>query len=488
MKKSIRYILNQPYLGISLLLLVFLLKGFLFVTILPIFQGPDEPIHYATIQYFNEPKEKNWNISQMDKKDYHPDGDNTDTYHYSEEIKKAASLSKFDEIKFNSFNISSFSPTFENSLEQTLSQSSWKKYIDNYPASVVGGPSFYYRATSQIEKLFSSSDILVRFFVIRLFSVFLGVMIIFLTYLTFLKVGLDKRQSLIISTIVAFQPMFTQTAAIINYDIPLLLAFSIFTYAGISLLKSGFNRKYILLLFLGALIGATVKGPGLLLIALMFPILTYLSYIKFTNKKKFFIYLIIFLVAIPTLFIIFGPKDITNIFTNFSNTSTFSTPLEAIKKYTSIAIGRWKFFELTYWGSFGWLDARVSETILSFVWLTEIIALAGLIYAFLFKKKLPPFLPLKKYIIFSILMLLALQFTIRFYDWKLLYDTNSMVGTPGRYFLPNIASHFLVLFFGLGSFCPKKKYFDTLLIISMILMITFFCYSLFNIVIPRYYL
>ncbi|MFA6184014.1 MAG: phospholipid carrier-dependent glycosyltransferase [Parcubacteria group bacterium] len=492
MKKSIHHILIQPYLGISLLLLVFLLKGFLFVTILPIFQGPDEPIHYATIQYFAEPKEKNWDIQKIDKEDFFPDGDNTNTYHYSQEIKKTAEISQFDEIKFHGTNTSLFLSGSDGAIEQTLPQASWKKYIDSYPPSIVGGPSLYYLVTSQIEKFFSSSDILVRFFSIRIFSVFLGILTVLLAYLTTLKAGFTQKQALVISTIIAFQPMFTQTAAIINYDIPLIFAFSLFTYATVALLRHGFQWKYFCFLFLGALVGILVKGTGLILPVLIFPILIYLIYQKTDfglGKKKFFFYLSALFVIAIAFFIIFGPKGTTEIFTDFSATSNFSSPLESLQKYIVITAERWDFFELTYWGSFGWLDAQVSDYVLIFIWLTEIVALAGIVYAFFFKKIPSSFLPEKKYIIFMILMLVALQGLIRFYDWKIFYSDGSIIiGTPGRYFLPNIISHFLVLFFGLGSFFSKKKHFDILLITSLILMIGFFFYSLFNIIIPRYYL
>lgn len=492
MKKSTRHILTQPYLGISLLLLVFLLKGLLFVAILPIFQGPDEAIHYATIQHLAEPREKDWPIEKIDERDFIVDGNNTDTYHYSQEIREVAKLARFDEVKFHDMNVSNFLPGSQGVIENALTQTTWKRYIDVYPPSVVGGPALYYLATAPIEKYLASSDILMRFFSIRLFSALLGMLTVLLSYLTFLKIGFKYKQSLIIATIIAFQPILTQTAAIINYDIPLIFAFSLFTYAGVSLVKDGFGWKNFLLLFLGAIIGASVKGTGFVLPGLIFPIAIYLIYQKTDfglGKKKFFFYLITLLLVIFGLFIVFGPRGVTDIFTDFSATSKFSSPFESLLKYATNTVSRWEFFELSYWGSFGWLDARISTNFLFFIWAVEIIALIGLVYGLFFKKELPNFLPEKKYIIFMILILLTLQGLIRFYDWKIFHSAGSIViGTPGRYFLPNIISHFAVLFFGLGSLCPKRKYFDTLLIISLILMIGLFFHSFISVIIPRYYL
>ena len=80
----------------------------------------------------------------------------------------------------------------------------------------------YYFIPSVIEKSFSKSDIFVRFFGIRIFSAFLGLLIILLAYFTVRKIGFDKQISILFSIIIAFQPMFSQASAIINYDIMLI--------------------------------------------------------------------------------------------------------------------------------------------------------------------------------------------------------------------------------------------------------------------------
>jgi hypothetical protein len=112
----------------------------------------------------------------------------------------------------------------------------------------------------------------------------------------------------------------------------------------------------------------------------------------------------------------------------------------------------------------------------------------GLIY-FLASKKRPEFLPDKKYVIFLIAMVIALQLGIRTADWKIFMSSDNLdLGTPGRYFLPNLASHIILLFVGLGAFLRKERYFQYSLIIGLILMFSFSMYLTFNVIIPRYYL
>ena len=479
--------LPKSHFHIILLLLVFLLKGLLFVAILPIFQGPDEAIHYATVQYFAEPKEKKWPISQST---WINDANNIETYNFSEEIRKTAKISQFDEIKFHNTNTTLFSTETDGLQEKEITGQKWKSYIDTYPPAIVSGTALYYDLASVIEKSLSNKDILIRFFSIRLVSILLGMAVILLAYLTATKIGFSKKHSLLISAIVAFQPMFTQTAAIITYDIPLIFSFSLFIYATTSLLRDGFQWKYATILLISAILGTLSKGPGMVLIALIFPISGYIIQTKLNfNRSKFILYSLFGILVISTAFILFGPRDIISIFTNFSASPKFSSPIESIQKYAAISMGRWGFFELTYWGSFGWLDSRITNNFLPIIWLIEIVALAGLIYGLFFKKELPDFLPEKKYIFFFIAILLVLQGAIRFYDWRSYYNSGIInVGTPGRYFLPNIIAHFLVLFYGLGIFCHKRKNFNILLAFSFVLMVGLFLYSLFNIIIPRYYL
>lgn len=109
------------------------------------------------------------------------------------------------------------------------------------------------------------------------------------------------------------------------------------------------------------------------------------------------------------------------------------------------------------------------------------------------------FLPEKKYIIFLLGMIVLLQLGIRFADWIFFQQTGSIeTGTPGRYFLPNIAAHIILVFTGLrmlievissqGGSAKGREYFEKSLIVGLILMMTFMMYIIFDVIILRYYL
>lgn len=470
-----------------LILAIFFLKGLFLTAIFPIFQGPDEQTHYSTIQYYAEPKVKNWPIIESELK---PNGNNIATYHFSEEIIETAKIAKFDEIKFKNTNTPFFTLGNIGDNENKILTNNWKRYIDIYPARTAATNPLYYFLAAQIEKIFSNESILVRFFLIRIFSVILGTLTVFLAYLISRKIGFSEKNSLLLMAIISFQPMFSFMSAIVNLDILLFFLFTLFAYGVVSVLKDGFQWKFAAILFFAAIAGALTKGPGMILIAFIFPILGYVIYKKLNpDLKKFIFYSFLISIILLGIFFLLGPQKITKIFTNFPVSSKFSTPIKSLQKYASVTNDRWSFSELSYWGAFGWLDTRISTKTLQYIWAIEIIALVGLLYGLIFKKGPPDFLPERKYIFFFILILLALQVVIRFYDWKVFYTAGRIeIGTPGRYFLPNIVPHFLVLFYGLGVLCRKKIYFDMFLLFSLVISAAFFLYSLINIIIPRYYL
>jgi hypothetical protein len=90
------------------------------------------------------------------------------------------------------------------------------------------------------------------------------------------------------------------------------------------------------------------------------------------------------------------------------------------------------------------------------------------------------------------MMLVILQLGIRTADWTVFKSTGSLdLGTPGRYFLPNITTHIILVFTGFGAlfgYLKKEKYFNYSLLAGLILMMTFMLYIIFDVIILRFYL
>lgn len=480
---------KKPLFWLSILLFVFITKGVFLSILFPFFQGPDEQLHYATIQHHDEPREKTWPITRSATRV--GVGSDISTFGFSEETIRSAQTTGFDEVKFQNENTQEFSQSATGLNENEIINNKWKKYIDIYPTNTSGTSSIYYSLGTKIEQLLSDRSILTRFFSIRFLSIAFGALVVLLAYLTARKIDLSERNSLIIATLVAFQPMLSASASQVNIDIALILAFSSYIYVSAWMLHDGMNRKNLVLLPLTLLLAFYSKGPGIILFALTPFLLGYLIYKRFDiSPKRFFLWAILSIFVLSSLVFLLVPKNYLIGITNFSAASRFDSPIESLTKYADKTLGTGALLrtEASYWGHFGWLDTKVSSDALTAIRDIEMVAFLG-IALFLLSKKTASYLPQKKYVIFFIGIIFALQLAIRFYDWRVFDATGQiLIGTPGRYFLPNIIPHILLIVTGLGFFTRNKKQFDILLKTLLVLMILYSLYAMIDIIIPRYYL
>lgn len=476
--------LKSPYL-ISILLL-FLLKGTILAVLMPLFQNPDEQLHYATIQYLAEPAVKDWPLTISKQKINI--GSDISTYGFSEETIRTAQATQFDEVKFENQNIQNFS---DPNKENDVLQSNWKHYIDAYPTNVSGTKSVYYLFASWLEQFFSGESIFIRTFTIRLLSVLFGLGIIILGYLTTRKIGFSDQASLLFAALLAFQPMLSITGAQINIDIALIFSFSFFLYTGASLLTDGLRWKPVILALFSAVLGFFSKGPGIILVGTLYPLFSWCTYQKINfSTKKFLIGLLGVSALLAAIAFFAIPKNYIVSITNFTAQSKFHSPFESIGKYfeKTLTTGELRDTALSYWGHFGWLDHAIPEWSLSLIVIVSITGFLGTFW-YLFSQKNAPYLPERKYLVFFLGMIAALQVAIRFYDWRVFdYTGQILIGQPGRYFLPNIIAHLLIIATGIGFLLRQEKHFLLAMKTLTLSMILLQLHAIVNVIIPRYYL
>ncbi len=472
---QIKIISKKPCFILILILFVFFVKGIFFAALLPIFQGPDEDTHYFRVQY-NGSQERN-----------KPEMERNDGSAPSEEIMKTDEITNASKVAGKPNTTFSFTGGYLGNGEEEIIANKWKHYTEIYPHRTPDYPTLYYVMASKIEDFLSSSNILVRFFAIRFLSVIIGVAIILLSYLASKKIGFSERNSLLVSAIISFQPMLTQTAAVINPDILLIFSFTIFIFGAVSLLKDRLNYKNALVLLAATIIALLAKGPGITLGAVLYFLLAREAYLRLNiGKKKFIFYLAGFTIIAGFSSAIILKQYFLAI-TQFNQISSFHSLFHSLSAYFSNAKNTY-FTSLSYWGNFGSLDASIAKSSVQLIWLVEALSLIG-IAALLFGKKNIVDFPPKKYLIFFILLIAALQLSIRFYDWRIFDITGRIsIGTPGRYFLPNIYAHIILVLTGLGALFKKYIRFENILKTSFVLVVLLEMYSLFEIIIYRYYL
>ena len=463
--------------------------GTLFVFILPIYQGPDEPIHYGTVQYKAEPQEKTWPIQE--RKIIHS-GQDIREFNLSEETVLGGKLNQFDELKWQEENTQNFSlHTTTHPDEQTFNQTQLKRYIDTYPHNASGTKSVYYTLASLIEKNVPELTFNERFFLTRFFSLALYLGIVVLTYLVTYNLFTSFLQRALFTLLVGLEPMLLATGTIVNIDIALVFSFTLFFLTSIRVLtKPNFiNHAFLLLSFILAFYS---KGPAICLAPVMGVIYLLLlkNYFHWSTKKTLSLLLLSAILVVITFFVAIPHSYTTSIF-RLGTSSQFASVSDSLLSYTQKTLSFDDLFHshTSYWGNFGWLDTEISKTLLIFIWFLEYLAYTGLIF-FLLSKKTLTYLPSKKIIYLSLGIILSLQLAIRFYDWRTFDITKQiLIGTPGRYFLPTILPHFVILVTGFGFLFTTNRAQFTLLLKTLSLgMLLLSMYAVFNVIIPRYYL
>jgi len=483
---------KDPGFILTLILFVFFLKGIFLVTLQPIFGGQDEARHYNTIQFFSEPTDKP-SFSVSDRFDEaSKDKDDLETYQFSEEIKKTATATNTDILRGEIYNTILFSRSSDGINETEINQRLWPAINYEEPDAVRSSP-FYHKTASLIEKAFSGQSILVRFYLIRIFSVLLGTIAVFLCYFIAKTIGLSPKISLILTAILAFQPKFSLYFTNINYDVLLIPFFFLFTLAGVLTLKNGLTLKNITLLIGAVAIATQVKGTGYILVVVLTALIAFILFQKVQMHGKKFRY------------ITYGASALI-----FFNVLLYLHERFLItgQSFGEISISVWEYIEKTitwsrfilpsptYWGTLSWVRNPLLDNVTNLILIIETIAIIGLgilLFSKKFKESYPTFLPARKYVVFLIGMIVALQLGIRTIDWVVFTQVGGMklsLGTPGRYFLPNLVSHILLVGIGLGALLTwfkKEKYFEPILLAILIGMMSLMMYLTFNVIILRFY-
>lgn len=474
-------------LALALILALFVIKGAILSILMPALQNPDEQIHYGTVQHLAEPTPRDWPIQEIKKRA--TNAADISTYGLSEEIIRSARSAQFDAIKFQKQNIQDFS---DFASEEEILHNNWKRYIDTYPANTSGTKSIYYTLASWIERLFSDESIFTRIFLSRFIAVIFGLGVAILAYLIAKKIGLSEQIALLFTTLVAFQPMLSITGAQVNIDIALILAFSLFLYAGTCILKDGLNTKNAFLALFAALLGFFSKGPGIILMVMLYPLFAWGAYqlLRLTTKQ-----FLIRLVGATTLLFLLAflivPKSYLAGITRSTTHSQFDSPLQSLGAYLdkTLTLSELRDTALSYWGQFGWLDSSIPSWSLTIIILISVAGFAGALWYIFSKIPKPEYLPARKNIVFFLGMIIALQLAIRFYDWRI-FDSSKqiLIGQPGRYFLPNISAHLLIIITGIGFLLRQENRFILAMKILTLTMILLQLHAIVNVIIPRYYL
>lgn len=518
------------WIGGMLLLCVFFLKGLLFETVIPIFHGTDEYIHYSTVQHFSEPHKKTWGTAYRK-----PTRSNTkiiELFNYTEEIRAFGRLSKNPDFAGSPYNTPNWNAKTISSIESEMRSGKHFPHFDLTPPLYVHKSTLAHNISANVEKANTNKDFFHRFYTNRIAMIAYGLITVISAFFIARWAGLKDEHSLLIAVIVAFQPQLTSLTSSINYDGPLIATSSVFILATVSIMRHKLNIFNTSLLLIAVYVSFLIKAIGGLWFIAMIGILLWglRERCLFIRQLKTQFIILIAIVVFGMLFIALPDKHTTQILSNISiHNSEGVGILESIGNYLDGHVfdeGKSHRTSTTYWGTFGWLDTTMHESVYFWIRQIEHIAYFGLFILVLYwnrkqkwfrasfswiRKKVKylftnqkikralyaiahsiwskkDHIPKAKYLILFMFLILLLQIGVRFYDWQGLYLNGEGVGTPGRYFLPTLIPHIILLVVGLGMFVKNSRAFGLILKTLLVGMVTLNLYVIFLIIIPRYYL
>lgn len=502
-------------LAFGLLLVAFTAKGMVFVTLIPPFHGSDEYVHYSTVQVLAEPVEKNWDI--VHEKGSAANSKQIALTNYTEEIRELAAALDSELFAGSPYNTPSYAHEVIGATESLMYSGELLPYADRYPAYLIRNGKLTHVIASFPEKVLQNLDFsfFERYAAARLIAILYGVIIVLCAYFIALWSGLRKEHSLLVAAIVAFHPQLTATTAIINYDPLLIAAASVVFLAAVSILRHGLNTWNTLGIIIATAVAFLAKSTGGVLFFFTAGILFWgvRERVGWLKRQALWKIAITTLVLFGIIFVL-SPEKHTSIITTLPMVNEDGeTAWESAADYLDGDVfdsGKFERTSVTYWGTFGWLDTTLHGSVMSMIRGIQYIGFMGTAIFFLISagRALPlesvarkaaawtrgyfsevrAYLPEAKYAWLFLFSIVLLQAAVRFYDWYGQFIVGDNVGTPGRYFLPNIIPHFMLLVIGFGMLVRSERALGLILRAFLVLMVLLNLYSVFWIIIPRYYL
>jgi len=448
------------------------------MVITPIFQVPDEPSHFSIIEFISQNGHR-----PNPRKD------------------RQSSLLTLKVSQIVNFNWQIQHPVwqgYENDWQQKISSLDKNLalvYQKNYYQTSLKRPPLYYYLAALIYYPVKGLNFLTGFFILRLFSVILGLLIVYLSFLITQVLFNHKLLSFTVANLVAFHPLFSFIGIGIHYDPLAALTASLFIYLVINFIKQRRKKLFYWSLLVG-LIGIFIK-PDLIILPL--------SLLFFLPKNKLKLYLplsvlclVLLALSVEFLDFLVGHSSVisdkllyvTNISEYATSAKFFVNHLVSGKIFIDFgnyikqtAAIHWSQVFPWYWGVFGWLEATLPPFIYQILKLITLVSLIGWLKLLVTQHST---ITLSKTKIKSLAFLIFFSFIqaalVIFNDFKIFTTTDEIYGIQGRYFLPAIIAHMLLLIFGLIQLVPKKTqpYFLKLTIFSSFLLNLVGLYTLYQ--------
>ncbi len=484
---------RREWLLIAMLLLIMLLKGIVWSLALPLWQGPDEEDHYNVIQFIAE-------LGRL------PDAQ--DTY-LVDEVVLSRELADVGKVPYAPEQRQAFSKgdTGPGEVELAGLSSSTRSSFDLQAVGKLNKATpLYYMMAVLPYHLFYDGDLMIRAQVQRLFSLLMSSGIVVVAYLITRQLFPNNgAMRLTIPTLVAFQPMMTQMAAVVTVDGFFVLCYSALILLSIKVFRDGFDWKYGMVLGIVFSVAFLTK-PTINGFAPLIGLLLLYDFWREKGRRKQVAWggMVMGLVILALtgwwmvrslrinndLFyfnpVLEGHRIIQNPFFNYA-------PLvHMVDYYRSV----WGGMFVTWWAHFGWIDTALPPWVYTLLRLMTFAAILGLAYSLWRNWKKRPTLerwkggdssaPIVVWIFLTLTVIVPVLL-LQGYDLIFWWQYGNGRGLQGRYWLGTIVPMLILFTFGLLVWVPKR--WESLAHNGLRLgMVLFNFTALMAYVLPRYYL
>ena len=454
---------------IPLLFIALFFKSLLWSLLVPLWHTPDEQAHFGHVAFIAEG-------GDLKRHGKYPD--------MTEEIYTSLDIlgTKRDQQGNNKFTFHPeyrlpYSNTFNGPQEEAiknLPSETRKNFIIRESAYY---PHLYYQISSSVYNLFSSSNLFIRVFVVRLFWIMSHLLLIWLVFKTSKLIFPKNPLTVItITTLTAFQPMLSFVSSGVTSDNLHNLLFTAIIYFSLKILKHPRWPDFIgMSLVLG--LGIINKQQFSIAFLIIAPVIIY-SLIKHRKTTlKYLAFLPLFLLVS----FIFDPNRTKGLIKIFSKgvlpylylktkskqvmpDHSLLNHLTWTIKHTIKEVIPW------YWGVFNWLGVVFPITIIRLLNRLILFSGIGLIIKTIKTIKTKKITSQDKMLIFIAWSDLIYFLALTFWDWTFMKNNGFSFGIQGRYHFPVIISHLILLTVGikqLFSLINKKVAQFSLLVLSV---------------------
>lgn len=429
----------------KLLLSTVFLNCLVWISIIPIWQYPDEQAHFSQVHNFAKT--------------------GSSIFHKPDTTLEVSLLESIlgTQRDFNGNNKYTYNPKFKINYTDTeygyfekelvgLEKSQREKLVK---IEATKNPPLYYFLSSKVYKFFENGNIFTRIYALRIFSSVIFLLFIFLSFKIGVHIFKNQLLAYTLTSSLAFTPMFVFASTGILPDVLTNLLFTLVVYSSLKLTGNA-SRKDFILLGVAIILGLATRQQFLIAIPIS---LIILSKKILTNQRRILIIstfaLSVAVLLFITNFIKGPPNSPVSAFLIIPDGSIFmNTNLSksSITEHLNFTVGKLSSETFAwYFGIYKWLSLSLPQPAYKAIKIVLLLSVIGLLKSAIKSFKERKINDVERTVLLFILSNVIYLSLFVTWDFFFRQKNGFSFGFQGRYFFPLIVTQFSIIIYGLHS-------------------------------------